>query len=252
MAKNQSNDRSKMKEDLKNEASKYNQKTKKKITLTKKEFEYYNIELSIKQHQLYKMIRNNTLTTVQGPAGTSKTFTACYTALKLLVDKKIEKIILTKPIKESGEELGHLPGDVEEKTAPFMRSYMSNFEKIIGKQAVSFLRTQGTILVEPLAYMRGVTYDDSITLLDEAQNATIKQLMLWITRLGKNSKAVLMGDVGQYDIKKHDSKFINFIDMVSEINEIENFSFTTEDIVRNKILIDIVEKYEKLKSEGKI
>jgi phosphate starvation-inducible PhoH-like protein len=92
--------------------------------------------------------------------------------------------------------------------------------------------------------MRGVTYDNSIILLDEAQNATMKQLMLWITRLGKNSKAVLMGDVSQYDIRERDSKFLDFIDIVSSVDSVSNFSFSSEDIVRNKILIDIVNKYE--------
>lgn len=252
MSKNQPvNDRRKMKEDLKNDVKDYNASQKKKMTFNKQEIEKSGIELTSKQNELYKAIRNNTLTTVQGPAGTSKTFTACYTALRLLADKKIEKIILTKPIQESGEQLGFLPGTVEEKTEPFMRSYFSNFEKIINKQSVSFMKTCGEIVVEPLAYMRGTTYDNAIILLDEAQNATIKQLMLWITRLGKNSKAVLMGDISQYDIKKQDSKFLEFIQMVDGVEGVYNFSFSKEDIVRHKILIEIVDRYERLKEGNK-
>ena len=239
-----------IKRELEKETKKYNSNSKKKSLITNKDFTEKNIELTPRQHELYKLIRNNTITTVQGPAGTSKTFTACYTALRLLADKKIEKIVLTKPIKESGEELGFLPGNLEEKVQPFMRSYISNFEKILNKQTISFLKSTEVITVEPLAYMRGITYDDSIILLDEAQNTTIKQLMLWITRLGKNSKAVLMGDISQFDIKEKDSKFLDFIQMLNGIESIVNFEFNSEDIVRNKILIEIVNRYEqKFKKE---
>lgn len=181
---------------------------------------------------------------------THNTFTACYTALALLADKKIDQIILTKPIQESGENLGFLPGTKEEKVDPFMKSYFSNFEKIIGKSTFSWMVSNGDIVVEPLAYMRGTTYDNSIMLLDEAQNCTMTQLMLWVTRLGKDSKAIMMGDVSQYDIKKKDSKFLEFIDLISDVEQVHNFRFNTEDIVRNKFLIDIVNKYEKWKSEN--
>jgi len=253
MAKKNVNKRQEIKEDLKEVVSAFNKGVKptsrKTSSEIKKELDKSNIELSAKQDKLYKLIRNKTFVTVQGPAGTSKTFSSCYAALKLLADRKIEKIILTKPIKESGEELGHLPGPIEEKTEPFMKSYISNFEKILSKQSISMLRSLGIISVEPLAYLRGITFDDSIILLDEAQNATIKQLMLWITRLGKNSKAVLMGDISQYDIKKRDSKFVDFIKMVDGIEGVGNFAFDADDIVRNKILIEIVKRYEIQKND---
>jgi phosphate starvation-inducible PhoH-like protein len=222
----------------------------KKGRLTRQELESRGIELTPKQHDFYKGIRNNTLTVCQGPAGTSKTFTACYTALALLADRKIEQIILTKPIQESGENLGFLPGTKEEKTDPYMKSYFSNFEKIIGKSQFEWMKATEQIIVEPLAYMRGTTYDNAIMLLDEAQNCTMTQLMLWVTRLGNGSKAIMMGDVSQYDIKKKDSKFLEFIDMISGSDQIFKHNFTTEDIVRNKFLIDIVNKYEKWKFEN--
>jgi len=222
----------------------------KKGRLTKEELLARQIELTPKQHELYKGIRNNILTVCQGPAGTSKTFTACYTALSLLADKKIDQIILTKPIQESGENLGFLPGTVEEKVDPYMKSYFSNFEKIIGKGSFEFLKATEQIIVEPLAYMRGTTYDRSIMLLDEAQNCTMTQLMLWVTRLGNDSKAILMGDVSQYDIKKKDSKFIEFINLIDGVQQLNNFRFGVEDIVRNKFLIDIVDRYEKWKYEN--
>ena len=222
----------------------------KKGKLTKQELESRCVELAPKQHELYKGIRNNTLTVCQGPAGTSKTFTSCYTSLALLADKKIERIILTKPIQERGESLGFLPGTIEEKVDPYMKSYFSNFEKIIGKASFEWLKSTEQIIVEPLAYMRGTTYDDAVMLLDEAQNCTMTQLMLWVTRLGNNSKAILMGDVSQYDIKKRDSKFLDFIDMIEGTENVNNFSFASEDIVRNKFLIDIVNRYDKWKSEN--
>lgn len=225
----------------------------KKARFTKKELEEAHIELTPRQNDLYKGIRNNILTVCQGPAGSSKTFATCYTSLALLADKKIDQIILTKPIQESGENLGFLPGTKEEKTDPYMQSYFSNFEKIIGKPTFEFLKSTEQIIVEPLAYMRGTTYDNCIMLLDEAQNCTMTQLMLWITRLGKDSKAVMMGDVSQYDIKKRDSRFLDFIDLISDLPNVNNFKFTSADIVRNKFLIDVVDKYEKWKfdNEGK-
>lgn len=181
---------------------------------------------------------------------THNTFTACYTALALLADQKIEKIVLTKPIQESGENLGFLPGTIQEKTDPFMKSYFSNFEKIIGKGTLEWMRATGEIIVEPLAYMRGTTYDNCIMLMDEAQNSTMTQLMLWVTRLGNNSKAIMMGDVSQYDIRRSDSRFLDFINLYKDDEGIFNFAFAADDIVRNKFLINIVNKYEKWKTEN--
>jgi len=248
-------------------------RTPRKSGITKMEWEKIKniISLTPKQQELYTGIRNNTLTICQGPAGTAKTFVACYSAIGLLADKKIERIILTKPIQESGENLGFLPGTIEEKTDPYMQSYFSTFQKILGKQNFEFMKSIGEIVVEPIAYMRGTTYDDAIMLLDEAQNCTMHQLMLWATRLGKNSKAVMMGDVSQYDIKKRDSKFLDFISITvgeydfkedgtksqqnykSKLNDVFSHRFEVEDIVRNKFLIDLVDRYEKYKfqTEGK-
>lgn len=222
----------------------------KRSRFNRAELERCGIVLNPKQLELYKGIRNNTLTICQGPAGTSKTFTACYTSLALLADQKIQRIVLTKPIQESGENLGFLPGTIDEKVDPYMKSYFSNFEKIIGKGQLEWMRATGEIVVEPLAYMRGTTYDDCIMLLDEAQNSTMTQLILWVTRLGNNSKAIMMGDVSQYDIRKSDSRFLDFINLYNNDQDVFNFGFKAEDIVRNKFLINIVDKYEKWKLEN--
>lgn len=182
---------------------------------------------------------------------THNTYTTCYTALALLADKKIEKIIITKPIQESGENLGALPGNVNEKIDPYRQSYYTTFCKILGKGTVDFLFSTEEISFEPLAYMRGSTYDNCIMLLDECQNASIKQLMLWVTRLGKDSKAVMMGDTSQYDVRKRDSGYNDFIKMVEGMQDLNLFEFNNEDIVRNKFLVEIANRYDKYRSEQK-
>lgn len=227
-------------------------KIMRRSSLTREQFENVNVRLTDKQNDLSKQIRNHILTIVHGPAGTSKTFTSCYTALWLMANKKIEKIIITKPIKESGEEIGLLPGTVLEKIDPYKQSYYTNFCKIVDKQTVDFMFASGEIIFEPLAYMRGSTYDNCIMMLDECQNASIKQLMLWSTRLGQNSKAVMMGDTSQYDVKKKDSGYIDFIGMTLGMPDLFTFEFHNEDIVRNKFLIELANRYDKYRSEKDI
>ena len=229
----------------------YKKNVRKKNSLSKEEFQKNNIILTDKQNELYKGIRNNILTVVHGPAGTAKTFVTCYTALALLADKKIEKIIITKPIQESGENLGFLPGSLADKLLPYKQSYYTTFCKIIGKVNTDFLFSTEEIIFEPLAYMRGSTYDNCVMLLDECQNASIKQLMLWVTRLGKDSKAVMMGDTSQYDVRKKDSGYNDFIKMVDKMQDLNLFEFTNVDIVRNKFLIEIANRYDKWRSEQK-
>jgi phosphate starvation-inducible PhoH-like protein len=223
---------------------------RKNASLTRESFQNStDVRLSDKQNDLFKGIRNNTLTVVHGPAGTSKTFTSCYTALSLLADRKIDKIIITKPIQESGEQIGLLPGTVDEKTDPYKQSYYTNFCKILDRATIDWLFSIEEIVFEPLAYMRGSTYDNSIMLLDECQNASIKQLMLWATRLGKDSKAVMMGDTSQYDVKKKDSGYVDFINMTRDMEDLYIFEFKNEDIVRNKFLIELTNRYDKYRSE---
>jgi phosphate starvation-inducible protein PhoH and related proteins len=229
----------------------YKKNVRKKNSLSKEEFQKNNIILTDKQNELYKGIRNNILTVVHGPAGTAKTFVTCYTALALLADKKIEKIIITKPIQESGENLGFLPGSLADKLLPYKQSYYTTFCKIIGKVNTDFLFSTEEIIFEPLAYMRGSTYDNCVMLLDECQNASIKQLMLWVTRLGKDSKAVMMGDTSQYDVRKKDSGYNDFIKIVDKMQDLNLFEFTNVDIVRNKFLIEIANRYDKWRSEQK-
>lgn len=215
-------------------------------SLTKESFQNSNnVVLTEKQIKLFKGIRSNVMTVVHGPAGTSKTFTACYTALSLLADKKIEQIIITKPSVESGPSIGLLPGTIEDKIDPYKQSYYTNFCKILDKKTIDFLFATEEIKFEPLSYMRGSTYDNCIMLLDECQNSHMSQLMLWSTRIGKNSKAVMMGDTSQYDIKKNDSGYVDFIKMTDDMKDLLIFKFENEDIVRNKFLIELTNRYDK-------
>lgn len=211
--------------------------------------EIKNVTLRQSQKAYQETIEENDITLCYGPAGSSKTFTAVYTALKLYAEKKIDKIILTKPIQESGEKLGFLPGSVEEKINPFMESFINNAIKIIDGQVLSFLISTNVIEFRPLAYMRGATFDRCIMILDEAQNCDFRQLMLFITRMGQESKVVVTGDVSQYDISKNKVALPEFIKLIGEMKGVGKHIFTEKDIVRAKILQDIVKRYEKWKND---
>jgi phosphate starvation-inducible PhoH-like protein len=216
-----------------------------KNKLTKKDF--YQISLSPRQKQYSNTILENTITFCWGPAGSSKTFSACYTALDLLSRGEIQKIILTKPIQESGEKLGSLPGDVSEKISPFMESFLITMEKIIHKDKLNLLISEKIIEFRPLAYMRGATFDSSIMILDEAQNCDMKQIMLYVSRIGKESKAIVAGDVTQHDISYEKVALPTFVEIVRGINSVGEFKFTDEDVVRSPILKEIVKRYESWK-----
>lgn len=209
-----------------------------------------HVKLRQSQQKYSRTIEESDVTFCHGPAGTSKTFTACYTALKLLANKEIHQVILCKPIQESGEKLGFLPGDIKDKIDPYMQSYISNLKKIVGEEITERLLDRGVIQFKPLAYMRGDTFDDALMILDEAQNATFKQLMLFITRMGKTSKVLITGDVSQYDIPKRNAGLPGFIKLMEGLDGVSNFEFGEDDIVRAEILKKIVNRYDKWKSEN--
>jgi len=214
---------------------------KRSISSTSVENSLSRIYLKESQQDYVDTIMKNQVTFCYGPAGTSKTFSACYAAIKLLREKKIKRIILTKPIQEAGEKLGFLPGTIDEKIAPYIKSFTSNIEKIIGFSEAHVLLGSGNVEFQPLAYMRGDTFDDAIMILDEAQNADWKQLMLFITRMGENSKV---------DIEKSKVSLPQFIDLMTGVKGIGVHQFGESDIVRAEILQEIVRRYEKWKYDN--
>ena len=217
-----------------------------------KEAELKGVQLRQSQKKYTNTILENQITFCTGPAGTSKTFTACYTALLLLARKEISQIVLCKPIQEAGEKLGFLPGDIADKIDPFMQSYISNITKIVGAEIAQTLVEKEVIVFRPMAYMRGDTFDGSLMVLDEAQNADFRQLMLFITRMGKNSKVLICGDVSQYDISRDKVALPKFIEMMDGIKGMGIHTFGDSDIVRNKILIEITERYDEWKANNKV
>lgn len=210
------------------------------------------IELSDRQQELVEIIDERDVVIVTGPAGTSKTFVDCYYAVKSLRENRFNKILLTKPVQEAGEKLGYLPGDIAHKIDPHYESFRLTLQKLVKKKILDKLLKDNIIEFRPLAYMRGATFDRTLMILDEAQNADIRQLMLFTTRMGRESKVLISGDIHQYDINKYHVALPFFVDMVKDIKGIGLFEFEQRDIVRNKILIAITERYEKLKLEAQL
>jgi len=218
------------------------------LILTKADFSA--IKFTHSQLQFFKTVKSNFLTICTGPAGTAKTFIACYAALDLLKEGQHKKIILARPAVESGENLGFLPGTIEEKITPYMKGYVSNMKKIVNNDKLKALMGAEIITMEPLAFMRSETFDDTILLLDEAQNADLRQIMLVVTRMGKNSRIVICGDVTQWDIKNRRKDLLIFSEKIAAgISQCSTFEFKREDIVRNPILIELTDNYDKYKEE---
>jgi len=204
----------------------------------------WNIDFrSNNQHHFWKTIDTNDITFCAGPAGCGKTFISVYYALQMLAQKKFESIILTKPLVEAGgEKLGFLPGDVDEKTEPFMMSFYYNMEQIIGKQRLDVLRDTGVIKVIPLAYMRGLTLTNTCVILDEAQNTLPIQIKTFLTRIGQGSKFIVNGDLLQTDIH-HENGLEDSIKRLVGVRGLGMSRFTSEDIVRHPIVADVLSRY---------
>ena len=196
------------------------------------------------QKSFYHTISRNDVTFSVGPAGCGKTFLATHYALKNLAKGKYDKMVITKPLVEvDGEKMGYLPGDIDEKTMPYMMSLYYNMEQIIGKQRLEVLKKAGAIQVIPLAYMRGLTLTDSIVVLDEEQNATPAQIKTFITRIGQGSKYIVCGDLMQSDIRKANG-LEDAIKRFTGIRKVGFSQFDLSDVVRHPIVAELLERYQ--------
>ena len=199
------------------------------------------------QRRFYKTISTKDITFGIGPAGCGKTYLSVHRALRELGDKnnQIDGIVIVKPLVEAaGERIGYLPGDVEEKTAPFMMSFYYNMEQIIGKQRVQILKESNVIQVIPLAFMRGITLSNKFVILDEAQNATPDQIKMFVTRIGENSKYIITGDLEQSDIQKHKSGLEDAIKRFAGVHGVGLAQFKEKDVVRHSLVRRLLKRYK--------
>ena len=210
-----------------------------------KRIDWSNLEFRTpNQKSFYNIISRNDVTFSVGPAGCGKTFLATHYALKNLAKGKYDKMVITKPLVEvDGERMGYLPGDIDEKTMPYMMSLYYNMEQIIGKQRLDVLKKAGVIQVIPLAYMRGLTLTDSVVVLDEAQNATPAQIKTFLTRIGNGSKYIVCGDLMQSDIRKENG-LEDSIKRFTGIRKVGFSQFDLSDVVRHPIVAQLLERYQ--------
>jgi phosphate starvation-inducible protein PhoH and related proteins len=190
-------------------------------------------------------IDENTITFGIGPAGTGKTYLAMAKAVAALQAKKVNRIILTRPAVEAGEKLGFLPGTLTEKIDPYLRPLFDALHDMIDPDSIPRLMQSGVIEVAPLAFMRGRTLNDSFIILDEAQNTTPEQMKMFLTRLGFGSKMVITGDVTQVDLPNGAKSGLRIIrDILGDVDDISFIELTAEDVVRHRLIGDIVKAYD--------
>ncbi len=204
------------------------------------------------QEKYVKAIKSNTITFGVGPAGTGKTYLAVAMAVTAYRSKLVSRIVLTRPAVEAGESLGFLPGDLQQKVDPYLRPLYDALFDMLG--AENFLKCQerGDIEVAPLAYMRGRTLDDSFIILDEAQNTTSEQMKMFLTRLGNNSKIVVTGDITQIDLPSGKTSGLKTVlKILKGINDIAVVMLSGRDVVRHKLVQEIIKAYEKNEDKGK-
>ena len=204
------------------------------------------IARSQKQSDYIKALRENDIVMALGPAGTGKSFLAVSVAITLLMEKKVERVILSRPAVEAGEKLGFLPGDMKEKVDPYLRPLYDALYELFGFEKIDKKIETGEIEIAPLAFMRGRTLKNCFAILDEAQNATETQIKMFLTRIGENSKLVVNGDPTQIDLNnKAHSGLIKSKKILSNIEEIKIIEFDHNDVVRHPLVSKIIKAYQK-------
>lgn len=205
---------------------------------------------TIGQKEYIKSVLKNTVTIGVGPAGTGKTYLAVAMAVKAFKSKDVSRIILTRPAVEAGEKLGFLPGDLQNKVDPYLRPLYDGLFDLLGAETFQKLFEKQVIEVAPLAYMRGRTLDDAFIILDEAQNTTPEQMKMFLTRMGVGSKVVVTGDVTQIDLPdKVRSGLIDALHVLRDVEGIAQVRLTEKDVVRHRLVQQIVKAYEKAAEE---
>lgn len=210
--------------------------------------------LTDKQKELVEILKSNKIITVTGPPGTSKTFIACYAAMQMFLSEERQKIILSKPteVLSGTKDLGALPGSLEEKLKEYVESFTDAFDEFLETKDFRHLWAEKMIEFKPAQFLRGRTLKDSFIIIDEFQNFDIKALKSIVTRLGRNSTIVFMGDTKQNDIGKRYVAVDFFNEVIKDIPGCASFEFKREDIVREKILIDIIDRFEELEAAGRM
>ena len=207
---------------------------------------------TVGQKRYIDAIKGNTIVLGIGPAGTGKTYLAVAMAVKAFREHKIKKIILTRPAVEAGEKLGFLPGDLQDKVDPYLRPLYDALFDMFGAESFARYMEKGIIEVAPLAYMRGRTLDEAFIILDEAQNTTSEQIKMFLTRLGNERRMVITGDITQIDLPdSRKSGLVEAIKVLKGIDDISIHRFTEKDVVRHRLVQDIIKAYEKY-NEGRM
>ncbi|MFD2531999.1 PhoH family protein [Gracilimonas halophila] len=202
------------------------------------------------QRRIVQSSSENDIVFAIGPAGTGKTYTSVALAVQALKNRKVRKIILARPAVEAGENLGFLPGDLKEKIDPYLRPLYDALEDMIDRDRLELHLTKNVIEIAPLAYMRGRTLNNAFVILDEAQNATNTQMKMFLTRIGFNSRAIITGDITQTDLPhRQQSGLISIQKILQEINGIDFVYLGEEDVVRHKLVRDIINAYEKFEEK---
>lgn len=224
-------------------AARVKRKTEKQTHREQNVWEPVEIRLRTEnQKKAWAVLDQEDIAVLLGAAGSGKTFLAMAYAINAVLEKKCEKIVLTRPIVEAGEKLGFLPGTFGEKVNPYMQPLYDTMEILLGKQGKQREIINKAVVLAPLCYMRGRTFNDSICIFDEAQNATYSQLKLFLSRFGVNTKVIITGDPEQSDLFRTDIPLMNVVEKIRDIRGVGTLRFTSKDVVRHPLVAKVLDR----------